>query len=145
MWLPEGVTAGVIAGVFMVIVSEILYRLGIFKSNLIITDGTFAVGQLKRGANRTLTYVLGIFIHLCTSAVFGLVYSIFPRLLDFDIRSTYAITLYVVVLWLAMLFIALPVAGQGILGRKVDRFIWAEQFVLHTAFGISFYWALGLF
>ena len=95
MWLAEGVAAGVIAGVFMAIVSEIGYVLGIFRSNLVIIDGTFAAKQLKQESNRTITYALGIFIHLCTSVVFGLVYSLFPRFLDFDSRSIYAIAPYV--------------------------------------------------
>jgi hypothetical protein len=144
MWLAEGVAAGVIAGVFMAIVSEIGYLLGMFKSNLIIIDGSFAARQLKRSANRTITYALGIFIHLCTGAVFGLVYSLFPRFLDFDIRSIYALAPYVFFLWLAMLFTALPVASQGILGRKLGKFVWAEQFVFHIVFGFSFWWALAL-
>lgn len=143
MWLAEGVAAGVIAGVFMAIVSEIGYILGIFKSNLIIIDGAFTAKQLGRGTNRTIIYALGAIIHLCTSAVFGLVYSIFPRFLDFDSRSIYAIAPYVFFLWLAMLFTALPVAGQGILGRKLGKFVWVEQLVVHIVFGISFWWALG--
>ena len=143
MWLAEGVAAGVIAGVFMAIVSAIGYVLGIFRSNLVIIDGTFAAKQLKQESNRTITYALGIFIHLCTSVVFGLVYSLFPRFLDFDSRSIYAIAPYVFFLWLAMLFTALPIAGQGIMGRKLGKFVWAEQFVLHIVFGISFWWALG--
>lgn len=144
MWLAEGVAAGVIAGVFMAIISVIGYLLGLLKSNLIIIDGSFAASQLGREANRTITYALGIFIHLCTSAIFGLVYSIFPRFLDFDTRLMYALAPYVFFLWLAMLFTALPVAGQGILGRKLGKLVWVEQFVLHMVFGISFWWSLGL-
>jgi hypothetical protein len=143
MWLAEGVAAGVIAGVFMAIVCEIGFLLGMFKSNLIVIDGSFTAEQLKRGDNRTIIYTLGIFIHLCTSAVFGLFYSIFPRFLDFDTRLIYALAPYVFFLWLAMLFPALPIAGQGILGRKLGKFVWAEQFVLHIVFGVTFWWALG--
>jgi hypothetical protein len=145
MWLAEGAAAGVIAGVFMAIVSEIGYLPGMFKSNLVVIDGAFAARQLNRGASKTITYSLGIFIHLCTSAVFGLVYSIFPRFMDFDTRSIYALAPYVFFLWLAMLFTALPIAGQGILGKKLGKFVWAEQFVLHVVFGATFWWALGFF
>jgi hypothetical protein len=145
MWLAEGVAAGVIAGAFMVIVSEVGNRLGLFKSSLIVIDGSFAISRLKMKDNKTGIYALGIPVHLITSAVFGMVYSLFPRFLDFDAREIYALAPYVFFLWLAMLFTALPIAGQGILGRKSGQFAWLEQLVIHTVFGVGFWWALGVF
>ncbi|HUV52979.1 MAG TPA: hypothetical protein VMW64_07875 [Dehalococcoidia bacterium] len=144
MWLAEGVAAGVIAGAFMVVVSEIGYRLGVFKSSLIIIDGSFAVRRLKMLDNQTVVYVFGTFVHLVTSAIFGLVYSLFPRFIDFDAREIYALAPYVFFLWVAMLFVALPIAGQGILGGKSGRFTWLEQLVIHAVFGVGFWWALGV-
>ena len=144
MWLAEGVAAGVIAGVFMVVVSEVGHRLGVFKSSLIVIDGSFAISRLKVKDNKLAIYALGIPVHLVTSAVFGLVYSLFPRFLDFDAKEIYALAPYVFFLWLAMLLTALPIAGQGILGRKSGRFTWLEQLVIHAVFGVGFWWALGV-
>ena len=144
MWVVEGVVAGVLAGIFMGIASEIGYRFNVVKSHLIVIDGAFALRLLQREDNRFATYVLGIFIHLITSVIFGVIYVIIARLLDFDTRLVAAIVPYVVFLWLAMLLAALPIAGQGIMGRKIGRTVIAEQLVLHIIFGIGFWWALGL-
>lgn len=144
MWLAEGVAAGVIAGAFMALVSEIGYRLGVFKSSLFAIDGSFAISRVKLKENKATIYALGIPVHLVTSAVFGLVYSLLPRFLDFDAREIYALAPYVFFLWLAMLFTALPIAGQGILGIKSGRYTWLEQLVIHAVFGVGFWWALGV-
>ncbi len=144
MWLAEGVAAGVIAGAFMALVSEIGYRLGVFKSSLIAIDGSFAISRAKVKENKASIYALGILMHLVTSAIFGLVYSVFPRYLDFEAREIYALAPYVFFLWVAMLFTALPIAGQGILGSKAGRFAWLEQLIFHAVFGVGFWWALGV-
>lgn len=47
-------------------------------------------------------------------------------------------------LWLSMLFVALPIAGQGLLGRKLGSLIWLEQIVLHIIFGIGLWRTLYL-
>jgi hypothetical protein len=46
--------------------------------------------------------------------------------------------------WLAMLVTALPMAGQGFMGKKIHRYVWFEQLILHIVFGFSFRWALGI-
>ena len=144
MWLFEGPVAGLIAGIFMGIATEIGYRLGVIKANLVIVDGSFALRLMNRSENSVAIYVLGIVVHLVTSAVFGIIYVILAKLFGFDTRLILAITIYVFLLWIAMLFIALPVAGQGIMGKKISRIVWAEQLVLHVVFGLGFWWALGL-
>jgi hypothetical protein len=83
-------------------------------------------------------------IHLVTSAVFGIFYVILAILFGFDTRLILAIVVYVFVLWIAMLLFALPVAGQGIMGKKISGVVWTEQLVLHIIFGLGFWWALGL-
>ena len=118
------VIAAIIAGAFMALASEIGCRLGVLKSNLIIIDGTFALKRLKWKQGSATIYVLGIIIHLMTSAIFGV------------------ISPYVVFLWLAMLFVALPISGQGMVGQKIGRFSWTEQLVFHIIFGIAFWWML---
>ena len=144
MWLVEGVLAGLIAGILMGIATEIGYRLGLLRSNLIIVDGSFTLRLMSRSERSIAVYVLGTVIHLVTSAVFGIVYVILATLFGFDRRLILAIVVYVFVLWVAMLFFALPVAGQGIMGKKISGMVWAEQLVLHIIFGLGFWWALGL-
>ena len=144
MWIAEGVLAGLIAGIPMGIATEIGYRLGLLRSNLVIVDGSFALRLMNRVEGGFAIYVLGTVIHLVTSAVFGIVYVILAKLFGFETRLAPAIIVYVFVLWIAMLLVALPVAGQGIMGQKIGKVVWAEQLILHVIFGLGFWWALGL-
>jgi hypothetical protein len=41
-----------------------------------------------------------------------------------------------------MLFIALPVSGEGTLGRKSGPLAWIEQLILHIVFSGLYYMAL---
>ena len=136
------VIAAIIAGAFMALTSEIGYRLGMLKSNLIIIDGAFAIERLKWKRRTATIYVLGVIIHLMTSAIFGVIYYAIISLFDLSATAIYVIAPYVVFLWLAMLFIALPISGQGMVGRKIGRFSWIEQLVFHAIFGIVFWWML---
>jgi hypothetical protein len=144
MWLVEGLVAGLIAGILMGIATEIGYRLRLLKANLIIVDGSFALRSMNRSGGGAAIYVLGSVIHLVTSAVFGIVYAILANLFSFDMRLVLAVVVYVFILWIAMLLVALPIAGQGIMGRKTGKTVWAEQLILHVIFGLGFWWALGL-
>jgi len=144
MWLVEGLVAGLIAGILMGIATVIGDRLGLLKANLVIVDGSFALRLMNRSENNVAIYSLGIVIHLVSSAVFGVIYVILAKLFGFDTRLMLVIIVYVFVLWIAMLLVALPVAGQGIMGKKISGVVWVEQLVLHTIFGLGFWWALGL-
>jgi hypothetical protein len=144
VWIVEGVLAGLITGILMGIATEIGYRLGLLRSNLVIVDGSFALRLMNRAEGGVAIYVLGTVIHLVTSAVFGIVYVILAKLFGFETRLAPAIIVYVFVLWVAMLLVALPVAGQGIMGQKIGKVVWAEQLILHVIFGLGFWWALGL-
>ena len=136
------VIAAIIAGAFMALTSEIGYRLGMLKSNLIIIDGAFAIKRLKWKQGTATIYVLGVIIHLMTSAIFGVIYYAIISLFDLSATAIYVIAPYVVFLWLAMLFMALPISGQGMVGQKIGRFSWIEQLVFHAIFGIVFWWML---
>ena len=144
MWLVEGLLAGLIAGILMGIATEIGYRLGLLKANLLIVDGSFALRLMNRSESNVAIYALGIVIHLVTSAVFGIVYAILAKLFSFDMRLVPAVVVYVFVLWIAMLLVALPIADQGIMGKKIGKTVWAEQLILHVIFGLGFWWALSL-
>jgi hypothetical protein len=143
MSIIDGLVAGLIAGIFMIVVSEIGYRLGLIRGNLVIIDGSFAWRMIAAKNNTVGTYILGILIHLITSLVFGLVYALLTRIVEFESRSVMLIALYIFLLWLAMLFVALPIAGQGLFGKKVGNSVWLEQLFLHAVFGVAFWWALG--
>jgi hypothetical protein len=144
MWIVDGVLAGLIAGIFMGVFSQLGYWLGVVRSHLIVIDGAFALRMMKRDSGRIETYIAGTIIHLVTSIVFGIVYVAIAELADFDMQSAVPVVIYVFVLWLAMLAVALPVAGQGIMGNKIRGSVWLEQLVLHIIFGFGFWWALGI-
>lgn len=136
-----GIGAGIAAAVLMGIVSEICYRVGLFKSSLFLVDGSFFFRFYGNGTGKGL-YLAGIPIHLFTGAVFGAIYMAgtgFLRLYPF---SPGIVALYFLILWLSMLFIALPIAGQGIMGRNASTHTWIEQFFLHVVFGTGYYYAL---
>jgi hypothetical protein len=48
-------------------------------------------------------------------------------ILKLDPHSKLILWSYVTVLWISMLFVALPVAGQGFLGKKGGKFAWVES------------------
>jgi hypothetical protein len=143
MSIIDGLVAGLIAGIIMIVVSEIGYHLNLIKGNLVIIDGSFAWRMIVRNNNTVGIYILGILIHLVTSLVFGLVYALLTRIVEFDSRSVMPIAIYIFLLWLTMLFVALPIAGQGLFGKKVGNSIWLEQLFLHAVFGVAFWWVLG--
>lgn len=142
MSIVEGLIAGIVAGSLMGATSWTGHRLGWFKSNLFSIDGQFATRMLRLKSTPLSVYSLGVPIHLATSAIFGIIYAGIVHLLDVSAESALVILPYVFVLWLGMLFTALPVAGAGLLGRKVGRHVWAEQLVIHAVFGVTFWWAL---
>ena len=144
MWVVDAILAGLIAGVIMGCVSQLGYWLGILKSHLIVIDGEFALRKIQRNSSVQAVYITGIFIHLVTSIVFGIIYVLIARLANFEVRNIWAISIYFLALWIAMLAIALPVSGQGFLGRRIHHFVWLEQLVLHILFGVSFWWCLGI-
>jgi hypothetical protein len=145
MWIIEGILAGLVAGVIMGLVSQIGYWTGILKSHLVVIDGKFALEKIKPGNSRPAIYSAGILIHLITSIIFGIVYVVIAKLIGFEVKNYWAVAIYVFLLWLAMLLIALPAAGQGFLGRKIHGYVWLEQLILHIVFGFSFWWALWIF
>jgi uncharacterized membrane protein YagU involved in acid resistance len=104
----------------------------------------FALRKIQLHTTTQAVYSIGIFVHLVTSIIFGIIYVLIAELVGFELRSIWPIAVYVLLLWLAMLFSALPIAGQGFLGSKVSRYAWLEQLILHIFFGLSFWWGLGV-
>jgi len=125
-------------------ISQLGYWLGILKSHLIVTDGEFALRKIKLDTTTQAVYSIGILIHLITSIIFGIIYILIAELVGFELRSIWPIAVYILVFCLAMLFSALPIAGQGFIGSKISRYTWLEQLVLHIFFGFSFWWGLGI-
>jgi len=142
-----GFIAGAVSGVFMGMISHLLFRLRIFKSSLIMIDGSFLFRTLKLQGSPPVVAGAGLCIHLVTSGAFGALYFPACAILGLDAGtagSFAAVSLYVAVLWLSMLFIALPVSGEGILGRKSGSLSWLEQLILHGIYCILYYMCLKL-
>ena len=139
--LFSGIMAGIAAAIFMGAASEIAYRMGIFKSSLLLVDGSFFL-KFSRKKSVTRQYVAGIPIHLFTGAVFGAIYVAVTDFFRLNLFLPGMVALYFFLLWLSMLFIALPIAGQGMLGRKASSHTWLEQLFLHVMFGVGYYYSL---
>jgi hypothetical protein len=140
-----GFVSGAVSGIVMGLLSHVLFRLKIFRSSLIVVDGSFFVRTLKFHGNAQLIFAAGFFIHLITSGVFGAIYVLASSFLGFNamtIVSFMVISFYVALLYLSMLFIALPVAGEGLFGRKSGPFAWLEQLILHVVFSFLYYGCL---
>lgn len=144
MWIIDGIIAGLIAGIIMGIFSQLGHWLSIVKSHLILVDGAFALKMIDRSSGTPATYAVGAVIHLLTSIIFGIIYVVIAKVADFNLQLALPIAIYVLVLWLAMLAVALPIAGQGFMGNKIRSSVWLEQLVLHVIFGFSLWWALGI-
>ena len=134
-----GFLAGAASGVVMGFVSHICFRLRIFKSSLVVIDGAFFFRTLRLHGSSSLTYATGLLIHLVTSGIFGALYVMAASFLGFDPLVLPLVSLYVLLLWLSMLFIALPVSGEGMFGAKSGPFAWLEQLILHIIFGGLYY------
>jgi len=143
--LTIGFVSGAAAGVVMGLLSDLFFRLRIFRSSLVVIDGSFLFRTLKLRVGTQLIYGAGLFIHLMTSGVFGAIYVLAGSLLGLNamtIGSFTAVSLYVALLWLSMLFIALPVAGEGLFGSRSGSFTWLEQLILHAIFSLLYYGCL---
>ena len=137
MALFEGVVSGLAAGSLMGLISHAGFKVGIFKSSLFIVDGTFVQNILRLERNVNKSVLLGIPVHLLTSMSFGIGYVVPVTLLKLNLLNGWLIALYTLMLWLSMLFVALPAAGQGSLGRKLGPRTWFEQMLLHVIFGFG--------
>jgi len=142
MIVTEGAVAGILAGILMGLASEACFRTRLFKSSLILVDGEFLFRTVNVKPNNRTRYIAGSVIHLITSGVFGGIYTAAAHLLALTPLSALLVSIYFFVLWLSMLLIALPIAGQGLLGRKAGSATWLEQLILHVVFGAGYYAAL---
>jgi hypothetical protein len=143
--LFEGLVSGLAAGILMGLISHAGFRVGLFKSSLFIVDGTFIQNILRMEHNVNKSVLIGIPVHLITSMAFGIGYVVPITILKLDLLKAPFIAFYIFMLWLSMLFVALPAAGQGLLGRNLGSNTWLEQLALHLIFGLGFWGALYLF
>ena len=137
-----GFISGALSGIVMGVISHILFQFKIFKSSLIIIDGSFLFRTLKYKGSPLLINGVGLCIHLVTSGIFGALYFVAAAILGLNEAEVISFSLmgfYVALLWLSMLFIALPAAGEGFLGIKSGPLSWLEQFILHVVFFLLYY------
>ena len=144
MLFLEGIVSGLVAGTLMGLISHAGFKLGIFKSSLFIIDGTFVQRILRLKHQAKQAVVLGIPVHLATSMSFGIGYVMPVTIFSLNLLNAWLIMFYTFILWLSMLFVALPTAGQGFLGKKLGPLTWLEQMILHIVFGIGLWGALYL-
>ena len=144
MLLFEGLVSGLAAGIFMGLISHAGFKARIFRSSLLIIDGSFTLKSLRIQYDEQRSVLLGIPVHLLTSISFGLAYALLVNITHLEPTNGSLISLYVFVLWLSMLFVALPVAGHGFLGKRLGASIWFEQLILHIIFGIGLWSTLHL-
>ena len=142
MPLFEGVVSGLAAGILMGLISHAGFKAGMFKSSILIIDGMFVQQRAGLKYNEQHAVLFGIPVHLFTSVSFGLAYAVLVSILKVELVNVLLIALYVFMLWLSMLFVALPTAGQGFLGRRLGPVTWLEQLVLHIVYGIGLWGAL---
>jgi hypothetical protein len=140
--LFEGVVSGLTAGILMGLISHAGFKAGIFTSSILIIDGMFAQQRAGLKYNEQEAILFGIPVHLFTSVSFGLAYAVLISILKLELVNVLLIALYVFMLWLSMLFVALPIAGQGFLGRRLGPVTWLEQLALHIVYGIGLWGAL---
>ena len=141
-FLFKGIVAGLVAGMLMGLISHACFKAGIFRSSLFIIDGTFVQNILRLERNEHKAVLIGIPVHLLTSISFGIGYAMPVSILKLNLLNGWLIAFYTFLLWLSMLFIALPTAGQGVLGKKLGTSTWLEQTVLHVIFGFGLWGAL---
>jgi len=144
MHLFEGAVSGIAAGILMGLISHTGFRAGIFKSSIFIIDGMFVLQKAGLKYNEQRTVLFGIPVHLFTSVSFGLAYAVLIGIMKLELMNGLMIAIYVFILWLSMLFVALPTAGQGFLGKRLGPFTWLEQLALHIVFGIGLWVTLYL-
>ncbi len=143
-----GFLCGAASGVIMGLLSHVLFLLKVFKSSLIIVDGSFFFRTLKINSGSQSVFTAGLLMHLITSGVFGAIYILatsFLKLEAMTVGSFFLISLYIGLLYFSMLIIALPVAGEGFLGKKSGPFTWFEQLILHIVFALLYYGCLKIF
>jgi hypothetical protein len=139
--LFSGIMAGIAAAIFMGAASEIAYRMGLFNSSLLLIDGSFFLRFTRKESGKG-DYLAGIPVHLFTGAVFGAIYVGITYFFGLNPFLPGLVAFYFFLLWLSMLFIALPIAGLGMLGRKASPRTWLEQLFLHVIFGVGYYYSL---
>ncbi len=130
---------GFIAGIAMAAISEIGYRLGLFRSSLVRVDALFVVRMAGRSMSPAGQAGVGWLVHVVTSSVFGAVYWLVCRAIGWNVLSPALFIVYVFFLYISMLVAALPIAGQGLFGRRLGSKTWLEQLIIHVIFGLVFW------
>jgi len=142
MPLFEGFVSGLAAGILMGLLSHAGFKAGIFKSSILIIDGMFVQQRAGLKYNEQQAILFGVPVHVLTSVSCGVAYAVLISIMKLELVNGRLIAFYVFLLWLSMLFVALPIAGQGFLGRKLGPVTWIEQMVLHVVFGIGLWGTL---
>ena len=127
------VYAGVVAGLGMAAAMGIGELTGLVRVNLPRVDGEFF---FRTRFSKTVTYLLGLLIHLGTSVGFALGYALFGRYGVAHMPWPVAGLLWAIVLWLAFGLTVSPVTGYGWFGSKAGKGTWFELLLTHCVYGL---------
>lgn len=130
-----GVFAGACAGAVMTFFSHIapMFGAGNFIKDL---DRPQVLG---RDLSRREAHLLGILVHLCLSAVFGLGYG---GLVQFGwLDGFYAIPLFVYAIGITLItgLLVMPWEGHGLFGRKHDPWFMIDAFLTNIVWAVLVY------
>lgn len=142
--LLVGVIAGMAAGAILAFLSHLAPRFG---------AGNFVVDKdvprlFGKPISRRESYLVGLFMHLSLSGLFGLLFALFVEIGWFPGYAYVPMLLFVVGLTLAIGLIVMPLEGHGIFGRKHDAWFMADALITNLLWGHLFFvivrlWAVG--
>ena len=125
--------AGILAGLGMAMVMGIGERLGLAKINLPMVDGKFF---FKDRLSNTVTYFVGLMIHMVTSITFAVGYILFKHIVPVSMPNVLSGIVWAFILWVAFGLTVSPVTGYGLFGSKAGQWVWLELLITHLVFGL---------
>ncbi len=124
---------GLLAGLGMAISMSFGERLGLVKINLPRIDAEFF---FKDRFSKSVTYWMGLVIHLWTSVSFAAGYFLFKKYGVPHLPGLAAGLLWAIVLWVVFGFTVSPVTGYGWFGSRAGKWVWLELLATHCIYGV---------
>jgi hypothetical protein len=126
--------AGMAAGAIMAFLSHIAPRFG--AGNFIQdTDKPHAFG---RGISRREAHLIGVFIHLLLSGVFGFGFGFLVEYGQFTGYEYIPMLIWCVAISLFLGLVVMPIEGHGVFGRKHDAWFMVDALLTNFLWGHLF-------
>ena len=140
--ISYGIVAGGIGGVVMAILIHLATLISVRGKHLPDIDAHYLFGR-KYSAREA--HILGIFIQLAFSTVFGGIYVLFVNYnILFQNFDYLYIVLFGVLVWFLKGLIITPLLGIGFFGAKEGKYVWFEMFITHQIYALAFYVSITL-